>query len=98
MELTTDPAALQALLGIGDSVGDWLTVDGSWHSNENVEIRVMSALAPREKSAALARDVAAQNPFQAYLPQLQTYEDDGMALKRNAPYVPWIVRRKSMRT
>lgn len=95
VDLTADPAALQALLGIGDSVGDWLTVDGSWHSNENIEIRVMSALAPRHKSAALAKDVAAQGALQAYLPQLQAYEDDGMASKREAPYVPWIVRKES---
>jgi hypothetical protein len=56
---------------------------------------VMSALAPRDKSAALANDVAAQSPFQAYLPQLQTYEDDGTASKRNAPYMPWIVRKET---
>lgn len=95
MDLTTEPAALKALLGIGDSLGDWLIVDGNWHSNENVEIRVMSALAPRNKSAALAKDVAAEEPFQAYLPQLQAYEDDGMDCERNAPYLPWIVRKEA---
>ncbi|WP_180839037.1 NACHT domain-containing protein [Variovorax sp. RO1] len=95
MDLTADPAALQSLLGIGDSVGDWLTVDGSWHSNENVEIRVMSALAPRDQSAALAKEVAAQGPFQAYVPQLQMYEDDGVASTRDAPYLPWIVRKEA---
>jgi hypothetical protein len=95
MGLTADPAALKALLGIGDSVGDWLTVDGSWHSNENVEIRVMSALAPRDQSAALAEELAAQGPFQAYLPQPEMYEDDGMASNRHAPYVPWIVRKEA---
>lgn len=95
VNLTAAPAALQALLGIGDSVGDWLIVDGSWHSNEGVEIRVMSALAPRDKSAALAKDMAAQGPFQAYLPQLQAYEDDGMASERDAPYVPWIARKET---
>jgi hypothetical protein len=95
MGLTADPAALKALLGIGDSVGDWLTVDGSWHSNENVEIRVMSALAPRDQSAALAEELAAQGPFQAYLPQLEMYEDDGMASNRHVPYVPWIVRKEA---
>jgi len=95
VDLTADPATLQALLGIGDSVGDWLTVDGSWNSNEGVEIRVMSALARRDKSAALAKDVAAQDPFQAYLPQLQAYEDDGAVSKHDAPYVPWIVRKEA---
>ncbi|MBD8524435.1 NACHT domain-containing protein [Pseudomarimonas arenosa] len=95
IDLTGDPAALKALLGIGDSVGDWLIVDGSWHSNENVEIRVMSALAPRDQSAALAEGLAAQGPFQAYLPQLRMYEDDGPASKRDAPYLPWIVRKEA---
>ena len=95
MDLTADAAALKSLLGIGDSVGDWLTVDGSWHSNENVEIRVMSALAPRDQSAALAKHLAAQGAFQAYLPQLEMYEDVGMASNRDAPYLPWIVRKEA---
>jgi hypothetical protein len=95
MDLISDPAALKSLLGIGDSVGDWLTVDGSWHSNENVEIRVMSALVPREQSAALAEELAAQGPFQAYVPQLQMYEDDGEVSNRDAPFLPWIVRKEA---
>jgi hypothetical protein len=95
VDLTAAPSELKALLGIGETIGEWLTVDGSWHSNEGVEIRVMSALAPRDKSAALAKDVAAQGPFQAYLPQLQANEDDGMASKRDTPYLPWIVRKET---
>jgi hypothetical protein len=94
VDLTVAPAALQALLGIGNSVGEWLNVDGSWHSNENIEIRVMSALAPRNRSAALAKDVAAMDPFQAYLPQLQAYEDAGTALKHDGPYLPWTMRKE----
>lgn len=95
MDLTAAPATLKSLLGIGDSVGDWLTVEGSWHSNENVEIRVMSALAPRDRSAALAEELAAQGPFQAYLPQLDIYEDDGLTSNRDEPYLPWIVRKQA---
>lgn len=95
MELTSDPKTVMALVGIADSVGNWLTVEGCWHSNENIEIRVMSSLAPRDESAALAKDLAAQAPFQAYLPQLQEYEDDRMASKRNAPFVPWVVRKQA---
>lgn len=55
----------------------------------------MSALAPRDNGAALAKDLSAQEPFQAYLPQLQAYEDDGMASKRDTPYLPWIVRKET---
>ncbi len=95
MDLTADPTALKSLPGIGDSVGDWLTVDGSWHSNENVEIRVMSALAPRDQSAAMAEELAAQGPFQAFVPQLQMYQDDEAASNREAPYLPWIVRKET---
>jgi hypothetical protein len=94
-DLPADPAAFKSLLGIGDSVGDGRTVDGSWHSNEHVEIRVMSALAPRDQSAALAEELAALGPFQAYLPQLEMYEDVGMASNRDAPYLPWIVRKEA---
>lgn len=94
-DLTADPAALKSLLGIGDTVGDWITVDGSWHSNESVEIRVMSALAPRDQSAELTGELADQGPFQAYLPQLEMYEDDGMASNHDAPYLPWIVRNET---
>ena len=92
-ELTTDPKTVKALLGISDSVRDWLTIDGSWHSNDGVEIRVMSSLAPRCESAQLAMEVAAQTPFQAYLPQLEMNDDDGSAMKRHAPFIPWIVRK-----
>lgn len=95
VDLTADPVALKSLLGIGESAGDWLTVDGSWHSNENIEIRVMSALAPPDRSEALAKDLAAQGPFQVYLPQLQAYEDERVASSRDAPYVPWIVRKET---
>ncbi|MBO7942965.1 hypothetical protein JTP77_044715, partial [Streptomyces sp. S9] len=95
MDLTADPIVLKSLLGFGDSVGSWLTVDGSWHSNENVEIRVMSSLAPRDQSAALAEKVAAQGPFQAYVPQLRMYEDKGAISKQDAPYLPWIVHKEA---
>lgn len=94
MDLTAEPSALKSLLGIGDSVTDWLTVDGRWHSNENVEIRIMSALAPRNQSAALAMDLAAQGPFQAYLPQLDMHHGAGMASNRDSSYLPWIVLKE----
>lgn len=95
IDLTAEPSALKSLLGIGDSVTDWLTVDGRWHSNENVEIRIMSALAPRNQSAALAMDLAAQGPFQAYLPQLDMEHCADMASNCDSPYLPWIVRKEA---
>ncbi len=94
VEMTSDSATLQELLGIHPKIGDWLVVDGDWRSTENIGIHVMSALAPRSKSRALAESVAAMDPFQAYFPRLQPYEDEGLgSSNRNAPYVPWIVIR-----
>lgn len=92
VQLTSDPATLQALLGINPTVGDWLVVDGDWNSTEGVGIHVMSALAPRNESIALAESVAAADPFHAYLPRLRPYEDgDATEARRNAPYLPWVV-------
>lgn len=92
VELTSDSATLQALLGIESAVGDWLVVDGDWNSTEGIGICVMSALAPRGESVALAEAVAAADPFQAYFPRLRPYEDDDASeAQRNAPYLPWIV-------
>lgn len=92
VELTSDPATLQALLGIDPTISDWLVVDGDWNSTEGVGIHVVSALAPRCESVALAESVAAANPFHAHFPRLQPYEDgDANEVQRNAPYLPWVV-------
>ena len=92
VELTSDPATLLTLLGIHATVGDWLVISGDWNSTDGVGIHVMSAMAPRRESIALAESIAAADPFQAYLPQLEPYEDvDRAEACRNAPYVPWIV-------
>lgn len=92
VELTSDPTTLQALLGIDPTVSDWLVVDGDWNSTEGVGIHVVSALAPRGESIALAESVAAADPFRAYFPRLQPYEDgDATEVRRNAPYLPWVV-------
>jgi hypothetical protein len=90
--LTSNSVTLQALLGIDRSVGDWLVVEGSWSSIEGVDVRVMSALAPCSKGVALAKAVAAADPFHAYFPHLQSHEDgDATEALRNAPYLPWVV-------
>ncbi|QQX89738.1 ATP-binding protein (plasmid) [Cupriavidus necator] len=92
VELTGDPTTLQALLGIDPTVSDWLVVDGDWNSTEGVGIHVVSTLAPRGESIALAESVAAADPFHAHFPRLQPYEDgDATEMRRNAPYLPWVV-------
>lgn len=93
--VTGDPSKLLSLLGIGPSIGEWLVVDGNWNSMDGVGVHVQSALAPSRKSANLATTLAAMDPFQAYLPLLQRYEDaDCGSACSHAPYLPWVVTQE----
>lgn len=90
--LTGTPNKLLSLLGIGTSVDDWLVVDGDWAAMDGVGVHVQSALVPSRKSAIQATTLAATDPFQAYLPRLQAYEDAGpSSVRSQAPYLPWVV-------
>ena len=90
--LTGDPNKLLSLLGIGASPGEWLVVNGDWNTIDGVGVHVQSALVPSRKSANLATTLAATDPFQAYLPQLQEHEDgDSSLIRSHAPYQPWVV-------
>lgn len=90
--LTGDPSKLLSLLGIGTSIGEWLVTNGDWRAMDGVGVRVQSALVPSRKSANLAKALATTDPFQAFLPQLQEYEDaDRRPARSHAPYLPWVV-------
>lgn len=59
---------------------------------DGVGVHVQSALVPSRKSANLATTMAATDPFQAFLPWLQEYEDaDRASARSHAPYIPWVV-------
>jgi hypothetical protein len=90
--LTGDKKKLLALLDIqSSSVGD-LVVGGYWYSNDNVEIRVGSALVPARQANKLARGLAKEEPFRVWLPTIEEYEH-GQEFSHSArePYAPWIV-------
>jgi hypothetical protein len=90
--LTSDPNKLLSLIGIGASIGEWLVVDGDWKAMDSVGVHVQSALVPSSKSVKLATTLAAMDPFQAYLPRLQAYEDaDPGSARAHAPYRSWVV-------
>jgi len=90
--LTGDKKKLLALLGIRSSeIGD-LVVGGYWHSNDNVEIRVASALVPARQAKKLAQSLAKEDPFHVWLPRLEEYEDgEEFSHSTKEPYAPWIV-------
>ncbi|MBN9686409.1 MULTISPECIES: NACHT domain-containing protein [unclassified Corallococcus] len=86
--MTADPAKLRSLLGIEANVGEWLVIDGNWHSVEGIEIEIQSALIPSAKADQAAVELAREAPFRAHLPY--TLEEDNSSLSQH-PFVPWIV-------
>lgn len=90
--LTGDHSKLLSLLGIGTSIGEWLVTHGDWRAMDSIGVHVQSALVPSRKSAKLAKALAATDPFQVFLPQLEEYEDaDRTSARSHAPYLPWVV-------
>ncbi|MDO9365716.1 MAG: NACHT domain-containing protein [Methylotenera sp.] len=89
--LTGSVEKLLSLIGIKNAIGEWVTVDADWCSIDNIKVHISSALVPKGKSASIAGDLAKQNPFQAYLPHLDVYEDEDVeAMRSHKPYIPWI--------
>ncbi len=90
--VTSTPEKLLAMLGIGASIGEFITVTSDWRSLDGIDIHVMSALAPSSSSAELATGLAAEDPFQAYLPQLDGGDEvEQNAMRDCAPLEPWVV-------
>lgn len=90
--LTGDRGKLLSLLGIENFVGEWLVVDGDWRSVDGINVYIHSALVSSRKSTNIANQLAKQDPFQAFLPRLDIYEDEDSEFARShAPYTPWVV-------
>lgn len=90
--LTGSRDRLLSILGIGSSIGEWLVVHGDWHAVDDIGVHVHSALVPNADSTDLATTLASADPFQAYLPILETYEDGDLESARShAPFDPWVV-------
>lgn len=90
--LTGDKKKLLALLGIGPSIADNLVVGGDWHSADSIGIHVGSALVSPRNAKKLAVELSKEDPFQAWLPRVEEYEDgDEHPRSEKEPYKPWIV-------
>jgi hypothetical protein len=91
-----DPALLASLAGVGEAntIGAFLTVDGSWLSPDGVRVAISSVLVPVADSEAAARALGTAPPSHMWLP---TFEDLGDETKDDrqrksdmAPLEPWI--------
>lgn len=90
--VTSTPENLLSMLGVNNSIGEFLTVSASWRSMDAVDVRVMSALAPSSSSAELATTLAAEAPSQVYLPHLRAGDEGDPCMKQDRdPLQPWIV-------
>lgn len=92
LALTGDRDKLLHLAGLSSSVGKELVVEGSWHSSDNVRIRISSVLVPPKKSAQLARKLTREEPMLVWIPIFQENEDELEYLRdEKKQYTPWIV-------
>jgi len=90
--LTGDRRKLLALLNIGTSITENLVVGGDWHSVDNISIYITSALIPPRGANKLALQLSREEPFQAWLPCAEEYEDGAeFSRYKNETYTPWIV-------
>lgn len=90
--LTGSMEKLLSLIGIKNAIGEYLTVDADWSSIDDIKVRISSALVPKRKSATIAGSLAKQDPFQAYLPHLDVYEDEDDEDRSSfKPYIPWVI-------
>ena len=90
--LTSTPEKLLAMLNIGASIGEFMTVSADWRSLDGIDVRVTSALSPSSSSADFAAALAGEDPFQAYLPQLHAGdEDEHLVTQDRDPLEPWVV-------
>jgi hypothetical protein len=94
--LTGDKAKLLGLLKIGSSIADELVVAGDWRSADGIGIHIASALIPPQHAEKLALELSQEDPFQAWLPQVEAYDGgDEYSHSKKEPFKPWIVRPSS---
>jgi len=90
--VTSTPERLLAILDIGSSIAEFVTVAADWYSIDGVDVSVTSALAPNSNSADLATALARVDPFQAYLPQLHAGDEVARNARQDCTALePWVV-------
>ncbi len=90
--ITGDKAKLLLLLNIESSIAEEVVVAGDWRSVDGIGIHITSALAPTRYAKKLALHLSQEDPFQAWLPIAEGYDNGGdYPRSEKKPYKPWIV-------
>lgn len=90
--ITGDKRKLLDLLRIDGAIRDELTISGTWHSVDGIAVNISSALVDSTKASRAARKLAREDPFQAWLPEVEQYEGgDEYSHHGKDFHTPWIV-------
>jgi hypothetical protein len=69
-----------------------IVVAGDWSSNDDISITISSAFAPRNDAERLAKELAQEDPFQAWLPDAEDEDGRSFHINRdNRGFEPWIL-------
>jgi hypothetical protein len=90
--LTGNKAKLLALLNIKQSNLEHFVAAGYWHSSDKVRVCVSSAVVSPKNAELLAKELAAEDPFMAWIPRLEE-NDKGEEYSHGSKdeYIPRIV-------
>lgn len=99
LAITGNKGKLLNVLGITESgISDSIVINGSWKSIDGLNVHVTSAIVDPAESLSLATKLVKTKAFDAWLPTLEEYEEDGEFDRRqdeNNDYIPWIVSPSS---
>jgi hypothetical protein len=74
------------------ALGEGIVVEGKWNSPDGIKVNVSSALVAPQKAEVLVRQLIQEEPFFAWLPTYDQYEEEHEYLSNDRKdYVPWIV-------
>jgi len=92
LSLTGDRGKILNLVGLGETVGKRLVIEGGWSSADGVRVKVSSCLVPEDRAGVLARRLVRQQPLSVYLPCFDESEDDSeYSHDEGGEYIPWVV-------
>jgi hypothetical protein len=90
--ITGDKFKIQELVEANSTSLERIVVRGNWHSPDDIEVYISSALVTSQKARKLARQLIQEEPFSVWLPVYNNYGDEESYLRSDREdYNPWIV-------
>ncbi len=90
--LTGDREKLLGLAGLNSGSGEKIVVKGSWHSADNIHVRIASTLVDTKRARKVAESLIQEEPMHVWLPSYEEEEDGSEYLiQEKEGCSPWIV-------